>query len=486
MFARALLFRDSAASSSLLASLGRRSIGCCQHALDAHHGPCCPSQSNTSLEVSDQVFEVFTPPWKFGPGAIDEIGQDLRRRGLKRPIVFTDASVEKTETFQRGLAALKAEGIDATVYNQVSIEPTDRSFMAAARFVQSLAGTAADPDSFVSIGGGSVIDTCKAASLYGTHPPPNGDFYEYVNVPIGKGKAPTGRLRPHLACPTTSGTGSEVTSIAICAIESPELGKTKTGIVHPEMFPALAVIDPNATMSLPSQVVASSGFDVLSHAIESFTARPSTARRPAFPNGRRPVLQGKNPYADQGCIAALQLCGKYFLRAVLDPSDVEARTKMSFASTLAGTAMGNAGTQLPHGLSYGVSGSIASYHAPGYPGDHPLLPHGMAVIMHAPSVARYTNPDCGHLQLECLHFLGHPRADRIKVEEAGEELAALLIDYMKKSGVPNGLKAVGFTADDIPMLVRKAFPQKRVIDNAPRPMTEEDLAKMYEGSLEYW
>ena len=321
---------------------------------------------------------------------------------------------------------------------------------------------------------------------YATYPPANG-FYDYLNIPIGRGLAPKGLLRPHISCPTTSGTGSETTCIAICAIDSPDFGKTKTGIVHKQLYPVLAVIDPLSTRSLPASVVAASGFDVLSHAIESFTARAFNVRSPAFtPQGKRPILQGKNPYADIGCREALRLCGKYFLRAVSDPNDLEARNQMSFASSIAGSAMGNAGTQLPHGLSYGVSGSVRSHRVPGYPQENPIIPHGMSVILHAPSVARFSNPYCGELQQEILHLLGHPKAATTDVKDAGEQLADYLIGLMKATDTPNGLNAVGFTSDDVPKLVEKAFPQKRVIDNAPFPVSKEIIAQLYEGSMNYW
>jgi alcohol dehydrogenase class IV len=240
-------------------------------------------------------------------------------------------------------------------------------------------------------------------------------------------------------------------------------------------------------MSLPQNVVAASGFDVLSHAIESYTARAYHTRSPAFTKeGRRPMLQGKNPYADIGCREALRICGKFFLRAVSDPSDVEARVQMSFAASIAGAAMGNAGTQLPHGLSYGVSGSVRSHRVEGYPSDHPIIPHGMSVILNAPSVARFSNKYCGDLQLEVLDLLGRSKAAHGPAAEAGEHLAQYLIELMKATGTPNGLGAVGFTSQDIPMLVEKAFPQKRVIDNAPFVVSKEVIAELYEGGMQYW
>lgn len=437
----------------------------------------------------DTVFQVNATPWKFGCGAIRELGSDLASRHLNRVVIFTDKEVEKTEFFQKAIESLSSSqfpSMEYVVYNEVRVEPTEDSFEEAGKFVQALDRQGGfRPDCFVSIGGGSVIDTCKAASLYSTLPAVDGrqGLREFMNVPIGKGKGPLIPLRPHIACPTTAGTGSEGTGIAICTVQT-ESGKAKTGIVHAQMYPSLAIVDPEATLTLHPQVTAASGFDVLSHAIESYTARPFHRRSPAFPGGKRPLIQGKNPYADIGCRESLRLCGEYLVRAIQDPHDLEARIQMSFAATLAGFSMGNAGTQLPHGLSYAVSSSIKSYQTPGYPTSHPLLPHGQAVILHAPSVARFSNPYVADLQLEVIRLLGYTKS--IDAEEAGEVLAEILIDYMRAAHVPSGLKAIGFTSKDIPDLVEKAWPQKRVIDNAPFPVTKEILAKLYENALSYW
>lgn len=199
-------------------------------------------------------------------------------------------------------------------------------------------------------------------------------------------------LKPHIACPTTSGTGAECTGFAV--FDLIKMG-SKTGLGHKYLIPSMAIIDPDFTDSLPAAVVAASGFDVLSHALESYTARPYNAR--PLPSGTtplnmvRPIHQGSNPYSDFGCLEALKLCGQYLVRAVNDPTDKEARSQMLFAATLAGVSMGNAGTQIPHGLSYPVSGLgiYGKYHpgpTSGYPPQAPIIPHGFSVMLHAPSV----------------------------------------------------------------------------------------------------
>ena len=166
-----------------------------------------------------------------------------------------------------------------------------------------------------------------------------------------------GPLAPHIACPTTSGTGSECTGIAIFDFVAHDV---KTGIASRRLRPVLGIVDPDATRTLPATVVAASGFDVLAHALESFTARPYTQRpRPASPLAR-PLSQGANPYSDLACVEALRLLGVFLERAVHDARDDEAREAVMYAATLAGIGFGNAGVHVPHGMAYAVAAWCAS------------------------------------------------------------------------------------------------------------------------------
>jgi hydroxyacid-oxoacid transhydrogenase len=234
---------------------------------------------------------------------------------------------------------VKRAGIEPVIYDAVAVEPTDESFIDAARFVtgnDNISG-------LVSIGGGSVMDTGKAANLFSEFP--DADFFDFVNAPIGRARDIPRPLKYHLAMPSTAGTGSEATGLAIMDIKS--LG-AKTGIGHRRLIPSLAVIDPEITFTMPSQISACTGWDVVSHAIESYTAKPFTAR-PRLPEGsvQRSLHQGANCFSDFGCIETLRIAGLNFARAVNDVEDTDARTYMAYAATLAGVAMGNAGTALP-------------------------------------------------------------------------------------------------------------------------------------------
>src|SRR4029079_16562595 len=183
------------------------------------------------------------------------------------------------------------------------------------------------------------------------------------------------------ACPTTSGTGSETTGIAIFALRALN---AKTGIISRRVISDVALIEPTAPATLPSAAVAATGFDCMSHALESITARTYPRRLNPAKGASRPVSQGANPFSDMLAPEALKTVGAFLVRAVNDPSDSEARTEMMYAAMLAGIAFNAAGCHLPHGLSYAVSGLARDWHVPGYPEGKTLVPHGMAVVLNNP------------------------------------------------------------------------------------------------------
>lgn len=422
----------------------------------------------------ESCFSVDISAITFGAGALAEVGQHARELGLRRVAVFTDRRLAALPHLAIAADALRRAGVDAVVYDEVKVEPSDQSFLAAARFARD-----GRFDGYVSVGGGSVIDTCKAANLYAAHP---ADFLAYVNAPIGEGRPVPGPLKPHIACPTTCGTGSECTGIAIFDYLALQV---KTGIVSRRLRPTLALIDPTTTYTLPRNVVAASGFDVLSHALESFTARPYTARaKPAAPS-QRPLSQGANPWSDAGAQEALRLAGRYLERAVNDADDREARDMMMFAATLAGIAFGNAGVHLPHGMSYAVAGLVGDYRPDGYPQEEPMVPHGISVIVNAPSVFRYTAEACPDRHLLGARHLGGDVAGA-EEEDAGEIVATRLTQLMRATGMPNGIGGVGYSEADVARLAAGAHAQQRLIGNAPRPTDRTGLEALFRGALAYW
>ncbi|HEY6461819.1 MAG TPA: hydroxyacid-oxoacid transhydrogenase, partial [Polyangiaceae bacterium] len=365
------------------------------------------------------AFSVDVAAITFGPGVLFEAGEHLKALGCRRVALFTDARLAKLPPVEHALASVRAAGVDVAVYDEVHVEPTDASFRTASEFAR-----AGHFDGYLSVGGGSVMDTCKAALLYATYP---ADLLAYVNAPVGAGKPVPGPLPPHVACPTTCGTGSECTGIAV--FDDLAL-KAKTGIASRRLRPTQALIDPTATRSLPAMVVAASGFDVLCHAIESYTARPFTARaRPERPSAR-PMSQGRNPWSDVGALEAMRLAGSYLVRAVKDASDEEAREGLAWAATLAGIAFGNAGVHLPHAMSYAVAGLVRDYRAPGYPQDEAMVPHGLSVVVNAPSVFRATATTSPERHLAAASALGADVRGAAP-GDAAEVLAKALVAAMR-------------------------------------------------------
>jgi len=419
----------------------------------------------------ETVFTLEATPIKFGPGAAADAGWELKRLGVRRALLVTDPGVAAAGHPDRVHRSIEAEGIAVVVFDRARVEPTLDSLQAAAD-----AALEAEVDGFVSVGGGSAIDTAKVANLVLSHPAP---VMDYVNPPIGAGRRPPAPLRPHLAIPTTSGTGSEATTVAV--LDVPDL-KVKTGISHRYMRPDQAIVDPELTRTLAGEVTASAGLDVVCHAAESYLARPFDRRlRPETPDDR-PPYQGSNPVADVWSAKALEYGGSYLRRAVEDPEDVEARGRMMLAASMAGVGFGSAGVHIPHACAYPIAGLKHTYRPPGYPADHPFVPHGHSVIVTAPAAFRFTydaDPERHHHVAELLH--GEPIAG------AGPDtLPAVLTRLMRDVGAPNGIAELGYGEDDVPALAEGALKQQRLLAVAPRDAGLQDLTLVLKASMRNW
>ena len=431
---------------------------------------------DTLRDVSHEfAFEMAASSVRFGAGVTREVGMDLADHGVRRALVVTDPTVARLAPMHTVLESLAAQGIAAVVYDQVRVEPTDVSFKHAIAFA-----AAHDIDGVVAVGGGSAIDTAKAVNLYTTYPP--ADFLDYVNAPIGKALPVPGPLKPLFAIPTTAGTGSETTGVSIFDLTALH---AKTGIASRRLKPTLGLLDPENTRTMPAAVAASSGLDILSHAIESFTALPFSSRpRPDCP-ALRPAYQGSNPISDIWSLQALRIVNDYLVRAFDDPSDDEARAQMILAASYAGMGFGNAGVHLPHGMSYPVSGHVRDYRAPGYATDHALVPHGMSVILNAPAVFRFTASANPARHLQAAAALGASVAG-VREADAGQVLADRITWFMQRLQVPNGLRAVGYSESDIPALVEGTLPQHRVTKLSPRPAGADELAALFADAMTAW
>ena len=518
----------------------------------------------------EHAFEFDVARTRYGRGVLAEVGETAKALGLRRVAVVTDKIVARQSFFAEAMKGMRDAGVEAIVFDKTMVEPTDQSFLAAASWAADVR-----PDGWVSIGGGSCIDTAKAANLFATHPPPAGldDFLHYVNAPVGRAAAVPGPLKPHIACPTTAGTGSEGTGYAICDISS--LG-VKTALANRALKPTQALVDPLTTHFLPRSVVAASGMDVVMHgksdqarstqglpsrcavaslsdptlrlslliaAAESFSARPYFHRPLGAVGAPRPLNQGQNPWlvdavgleylnhrstllvspaaahyshchrpstlpaslirSDIGCRETLRIAGRYFARALEDENDTEAREAMHWAATLAGTALNNAGTALPHGCSYPVSGGVKQHarrHYAPAAGSYAnrtggptaaLLPHGYAVAVMAPAAFATTAAGTPERHLEAAALLGsHAAAStpssgrRYAHDECGALLGEQIAELVRRAGdCPMSLAELGFVEEDIPAMVQGTIVQQRVLSIVPVPVDEEVLAETFRRAI---
>ncbi len=423
----------------------------------------------------ERAFDMAASNIRFGAGITREVGMDLADMGLRRVLVVADPVLSRLPPVQAVIDSLTQNGVSAVLFDRVRVEPTDDSFKDAIAF----AG-ATPHDALVAIGGGSTIDTAKAMNLYSTYPVE--DFLDYVNPPVGKGKPVPGPLKPLVAIPTTAGTGSETTGVSVFDMSRIH---TKTGISSRRLKPIIGLLDPENTRTMPPQVAAASGLDILCHALESFTAVPFNCRPVSSRPSLRPSYQGSNPISDVWSLEALRLVSRFLVRAVEDPSDDEARGMMLLASSYAGVGFGNAGVHLPHAMAYPVAGGVREYRCAGYPADQALVPHGVSVILNAPAVFRFTAVASPDRHLAAAEALGAD-VTRRQADDAGRVLADRVVWFMQRLNMPNGLSAVGYSRADIPMLVDGTLLQQRLTTLSPRPADRDDLAALFDASMAAW
>ncbi|KAI8851359.1 alcohol dehydrogenase [Chytridium lagenaria] len=414
-------------------------------------------------EEKEYAFEMASSNIRYGVGVTKEVGMDFKNLKAKKVAVFTDSNLAHQLPVQTALRSLTLANVPHVLYDRVRVEPTDTSFRDAIAFAKR-----ENPDAILAVGGGSVIDTAKAANLYLSHP--ENEFLDFVNAPIGK----------RLALPTTAGTGSETTGVAIFDYEPMSF---KTGIASRALKPMLGIIDPLNTRSMPPQVHVASGLDVLCHALESYTAIPFNQRtpRPRDPI-ERPAYQGSNPISDMWSLKALRMCVENLPRAYKNRDDHTAQEQMILAATFAGIGFGNAGVHLCHGMSYPIAGLNKGYRHLGYDVEHKIIPHGISVAVTSPAVFEFTSSACPDRHLEAAQIFGAD-VTNAKLDDAGKILADALRKFLDTLDVPNGLSALGFKKEQVAELVQGTLPQHRVTKLSPNPVNAERLERLFESSF---
>ena len=411
---------------------------------------------------------------KFGLGATEEIGYELKTMGAKKVLLVADRHLWAHGLVDKVKAIIEDEDIGITIYDQIHIEPTDVSLRHAIEFAQGV-----DLDAFVALGGGSTIDTAKAMNLYTTYP---ADLYDYINQPIGKGKPVPGPLRPMIALPTTAGTGAETTAVLVLDLLDLHL---KTGISSNHCRPTMAIVDPLNTLTTSPQVTASCGLDVFTHAAESFTIKPYNMRpKPASP-ALRGAYVGANPISDLWSEKAIEWAGAYLRRAVYNGNDLEARTYMAMGSTFAGIGYGNAGVHIPHALGYPIAGMVKDWVPDGFGVNEPMIPHGISTALTAPACFRFTAPSNPHKHARIAELLG-ASTEGLSAIEAAQTLPEAIIRLLRDVGCPNGLSAVGYTDADLDRMVDGGWKQQRLLVGSPLPVTRNELRRILEESMVLW
>lgn len=375
----------------------------------------------------------------FGGGQRAALGSVTAGVG-QRALLCTDERQAAQPEFQAMLADLAAHGVAARVFDGTIPDLPLGSIQACLDQVQDFA-----PDVVIGVGGGSSIDMAKVVALMLTHGGNVQDYYGEFAVP--------GPVIPLIAIPTTSGTGSEVTPVAVVADEARGV---KIGIASPHLIPQIAICDPELTLTCPPGLTAFSGADALTHAVEAFT----TLARPIDPMlTEEHVFVGKNVLADHMAKLAIANIFKYLERAYRDGTDVEAREGVMLAALAAGCAFGTAGTAAAHALQYPV-------------GNLTHTAHGLGVATLLPFVMQYNRPACAEAFADLAELIGAPGDSRAARSQAFIEAVS---DLLARIDIPRSLSALGLKADQQDYVAEYSLNAGRLIKNNPRPL---DLAAM--------
>lgn len=427
------------------------------------------SSDIVNTPFTDSVFFINIPFVKFGNGATRDVAFEASKHAIKQALMVVDPQLADSEMCRLVRDTLKSGGIGVEQLSEIHIEPEDTEIVKAWGMIRDAAF-----DGIIALGGGSTIDTAKLLNLLHTYP---ADIMDYVNQPVGAGRPVPGPLKPLIAIPTTAGTGSENTSVAILDISALRI---KSGISHPYLRPTVALIDPLNTLTQPPMVTASAGLDVLNHAIESFTAHPYTARTAVTDPAARPVYAGATPVADIFAAEAIRWVHRYLRRAMANPLDVEARYYLMLGASVAGIGFGHAGVHIPHAMGYPIAGLLREWHPPDYDFGYPISPHGISTAIPGAYVfrrlARLDFERFGQIN----ELLGIPAA---QPHQVGDRLCEYYLNLLADLGVPTTLGAIGFCDGDLDSLVNGTLAQKRLLALAPKTVTADDLATMFSDAI---
>lgn len=404
----------------------------------------------------ESVWELRTADaLAFGTGAAAELPAHLPD-DTGSVLLVTDPGVRDAGVVDHLTAALdeRRPAVTVTVFDGVAPDPDLTVFEAAVDRVR-----AGDPDAVVGVGGGSALDVAKVTGAVAVH---GGDVLDYAAPPTGAGTPIPGPGLPTVAVPTTAGTGSETTPVAVVSLPDRDL---KVGVSSRHLLPDAALVDPLLTVSLPPGPTAAAGMDALAHAVEAYTTRPFDAKPRADPDAR-PDYGGRTPLTDALARVAVERIGAGLRRAVDNGEDVDARRDVSLGSLAAGVAFANAGL----GAAHAVAMAAGAAHD---------TPHGETVAAVLPAVMRYNAPSVRERYRDVARWLGRDVADADPDAAAVDAVATLAADV----GAPDGLGALGVTADDVPALAAKTTTLERLLAGNPRRVDEGAAADICRDAL---
>jgi len=376
----------------------------------------------------------------FGTGAVEQLGKEIKNIGARKVAIITDEVIKKAGVLDKVTSVLEKSGFDYAVWDKIQAEPAVEVGEAAIQFTRE-----GKYDSVIGVGGGSVMDTAKAAAVSITNP---GTLKEWVRVVFEK------PLAPLVLIPTTSGTGSEVSNAAVFA--TPEV---KYVLYSSLMYPDVALVDPELTRTVPARTTANTGIDALCHAIEAYVSLKA------------------NPITDALAVEAMRLVAENLRAAYAYGDNIDARSGMSLASLMAGLAFGNAGTVLGHACGYAYVYPATKFH----------FPHGYSIAITMPYVLEYNAISNLQKHASIAETLGEPTSG-LSLREAAFRSAVAFKRLLVDLDMPTSIKDVGVTKDMISSIAKNVFKSKAHVARNPRKVTEEGMARLfekaYEGKLE--
>lgn len=403
--------------------------------------------------VFNYIFGFRATPLKFGVGALELLGKEATKLGVRSALIITDSTIyDKTDVIKKATSSLEKEGIKYEIWNELKGEPTEEDVNRALNYVANK-----DFDGFIGIGGGSALDLSKIVDACYTHKPES--FKAYLAKPYGKGEAIPGPIKPLIAIPTTSGTGSETTRAAVIIVEN-----AKATAYDDFLMPRLAIIDPLNMVTMPPKVTAGTGIDAFTHALEAYLAKPTHLIPPGS------IVTGSNTLIDTIAEKAIELIGKSLRIATWDGKNLDARSDMALAAYLAGVAFDSAGLHVIHSIGQAI-GAIKG------------IPHGISVGIFAPAFLEIVAPICPEKVAKITNLLGKD------VKGLGKHEVAMLAsqtvkDLLKDIAFPNGLSEFNIKEEEISKFVEESVRRPRV--NSPIAIIPEIVEKIITKSMKLW